>query len=923
MMLTLRGTDGADILTGGAEDDLIDGAAGNDSLGGSGGNDTIIGGAGADSLVGGAGDDRLYSFVPDPTLNPEMPWLTGASTDIFNDPDTLIGGDGDDHIFAGVGDFIDGGASRYGNSISISFLGSATGVQADFRQFRNNDIDVVINGTTIRNIRHVAYIEGSNFDDLLAPVTSYYSNGSSVYGRGGNDTLIAEYYTGTGGSGLFGGDGNDTLDGTFSQYGGVYNGDAGDDLIDTRSGSPVTADGGDGNDILLARDGTIRGGAGDDRITLQFSSFPIALGDSGNDQITGSSSLDRLFGGSGADTIIGGGGADTIASSDGEPSTFYYVYVPQLDSGAERDVIDAGAGDDIVFAGFGDDADGGDGNDTLTLSLAGSAEGVTFDASGLAGGGAVTFAGGTIRGFETIEKVYGTRFDDTIIVGTQSSLVSIDAGNGNDVIVSSGSSVSILGGAGNDYFISGAAGDIFNGGEGFNTVGYINYTSGITITLGAFDEVVTGPGGDQITNVSHVNGSEFGDLIRGNIFPNRLAGLGGNDTLEGGGGADLLIGGFGNDTFYVENLDDTVVEAAGEGADAIIVRATASNFVLSAGVDVETLSADTGTAPINITGNWQSQTINGNDGANILSAGGPGAPDTLNGGLGDDTYRVFATGDVINDTGGNDIVYASGTSYFLYSTAAVETLSTSLHAGTESFYLVGNGASQVIIGNFGDNIINGRSGDGQGNPDTLIGLAGNDTFAVFLQGDVVREEVGQGSDIVVANASYQLREGTEIEVLTAVDQTATAASQQFTLRGNGFAQTIVGNDTVNVLDGRGGNDVLIGRGGNDTFAFTTALGSGNVDTIQDFAAGDRIGLASDIFGSVTADGIVAGEFVIGTAAADGDDRLIYDQATGRLWLDADGNGAGAAVLFAQLAAGTVLSASSFVVIAPVASLPAA
>jgi len=75
-----------------------------------------------------------------------------------------------------------------------------------------------------------------------------------------------------------------------------------------------------------------------------------------------------------------------------------------------------------------------------------------------------------------------------------------------------------------------------------------------------------------------------------------------------------------------------------------------------------------------------------------------------------------------------------------------------------------------------------------------------------------------------------------------------------------------------------------------------------------------------VFASVTGGGIQAGEFVIGTAAADADDRLVYDQSTGRLFYDADGNGAGAAVLFAQLGAGTVLAAGDFVVVPPTASL---
>ena len=129
---------------------------------------------------------------------------------------------------------------------------------------------------------------------------------------------------------------------------------------------------------------------------------------------------------------------------------------------------------------------------------------------------------------------------------------------------------------------------------------------------------------------------------------------------------------------------------------------------------------------------------------------------------------------------------------------------------------------------------------------------------------------------------------------------------------------MVGNEGANTINGGGGNDTLVGGGGADRFAFTTALGANNVDSVVDFQVGaDRIGLASDIFGAIGTS-VSAAAFVTGSAATTADHRIVFNQTTGQLFYDADGSGAGAAVLFAQLQPGVALTAASFEVIAPVA-----
>ena len=675
------------------------------------------------------------------------------------------------------------------------------------------------------------------------------------------------------------------------------------------------------------------------------------------ERIVGVSTSNVIEGRGGNDTLVGGRGADTLDGGDGNDSLF----------GGEGDVLIGGAGRDSFsiqnVSSFNFSINGGEGDDTLSINVENSEK--SFDTAQL-----------SVVGVESI-NIFSGSGNDILTQNSSMSSVYFGGGPGNDTLRAGAGTSNMNGGAGDDVLYAGTGFGFLYGGAGAdrfvfataststgNKVDQIeDFQTGIDVidlsgmnptniaiqgayltatgTDGAFTlfvrqsftlaDIVTRSGVIAGTNANDVligssasdtlSGYAGDDSLNGGAGDDVIDGGEGRDTLVGGGGADTLIGGLGDDLYIISTTETVVRENVGEGIDSAIISAT--NYLLTPGASVETLSAVAGTAAINIAGNEFSQTINGNDGANILSGNGGG--DTLNGGLGDDVYRIFSTADVIGETGGFDTVYASGTSYFLYSTAEIEYLSTAQQSGTDPIYLVGNASAQVIAGNFGDNIINGRgTALANGVGDTLIGLAGNDVYQVLDQTDIVRENAGEGNDVVYAPVSYQLRNGTSIEALSASQQTASGAEDAITLRGNELGQTIVGNDAANVLDGRGGNDTLVGRGGADIFAFTTVLnGTDNVDTIQDFSTGDRIGLATDVFANVTSGGITASEFIVGAQAADADDRLIYNQATGQLYYDADGNGPGVAVLFAQLAGGTALTASSFIAVEPVGSLASA
>ena len=163
-----------------------------------------------------------------------------------------------------------------------------------------------------------------------------------------------------------------------------------------------------------------------------------------------------------------------------------------------------------------------------------------------------------------------------------------------------------------------------------------------------------------------------------------------------------------------------------------------------------------------------------------------------------------------------------------------------------------------------------------------------------------------------------------METLTTTDNNGVDA---INITGNHWRQTIVGNAGGNILQGldwndqlqgMAGHDTLIGGRGHDKFLFNTTLNAAtNVDTITDMNDGDDdlIRLDDAIFAGIGPVGLLnADAFHIGAAAADAEDRIVYNSATGQLFFDSNGNGAFGSTLFAKLTKGLALSNTDFAVV---------
>lgn len=154
-------------------------------------------------------------------------------------------------------------------------------------------------------------------------------------------------------------------------------------------------------------------------------------------------------------------------------------------------------------------------------------------------------------------------------------------------------------------------------------------------------------------------GTGFADNINGFGGNDVLIGLAGNDVFDGAPGAaigaDVMIGGLGNDTYFVDNPGDVVVEGFGEGIDRIVSSISLSLSVVGR-FDVENLTL-TGGAITGI-GNSLGNVITGTAAGNLLN--GRFGNDLLSGGFGND--RLF--GEFGNDRligGPNDDTFVFNT----------------------------------------------------------------------------------------------------------------------------------------------------------------------------------------------------------------------------------------------------------------------
>jgi Ca2+-binding RTX toxin-like protein len=290
-----------------------------------------------------------------------------------------------------------------------------------------------------------------------------------------------------------------------------------------------------------------------------------------------------INGGAGNDVIDGAGGVDEMNGATG--ADIYYV-----DDTADRINESAAADIDTVYT-----------RATYTLSA------YVENLFAISGAGAINLTGNdwnnTIVGNEAANGINGGNGDDVL-----------NGAGGNDVINAGAGADNLNGGDGNDNLDGGTGNDVLNGDAGADV-------------LSGGDGIDALNGGDDNDTLS---GGEGADNLDGGNGNDSLDGGNGDDVMQGGGGADVMNGGAGNDTYYIDDVNDQVVDGA--GVDTVYISA---NYKLSRLDTIENITG-VGSVTLNLTGNDFNNVLTGNNGANTLSGGA--GNDILTGGTGRDIF---------------------------------------------------------------------------------------------------------------------------------------------------------------------------------------------------------------------------------------------------------------------------------------------
>jgi len=718
----LTGSAYADTLIGDASANVLIGGAGGDTLNGSGGTDTVsYANATArvvSSLSAGSYGGLTFTTVSAGVYNPGTSGTAGeAGGDTLTGIENMIGSGYADILVGDVNaNVLDGGA---GGDILNGLAGTDT---VTYASASSGVIASLSTGT----------YSGVNFTSSATTAGTGVLNGGTTgtAGQASGDTLVAiENLTG-------------------SAYADTLVGDANANVLD----------GGANNDILQGMGGadTLNGNSGTD--TASYANATAGVVASLQTGTYGGVSFTSSGGG-----ILNGDAGGTAGDAAGDT----LIGIENLTGSGLADVLVGDANSNVIEGGGGGDVISGGSAGSDTASYANSSIGVVASlATGTYGG----------IGFSAVVNPSGTSGTGILNGGTAGTagdaggdtLVAIARLTGSalaDILVGSSGANTLSAGAGNDILQGLGGADALDGGTGTDTATYENADAGVVASLstgtyggvsftGSATSVVNGgnsgtagdAGGDTLSNMENLTGSDYADTLVGDANANVLAGGGGDDVLQGFAGGDTLDGGSGTDTASYANAGSGVIASLLAGTYGGVTFTNSGAGVLNTGSSA--LAGDAGgdllTGMENLTGSAYADTlvagtgsvIQGLAGNDTIHVSNTALPGTVDGGTGTDTVVIsslssglvslsslanllsnvevlniradgvsttaqFTSADiqhiVSNGASSALTVLASSGDVFSFSTSSGETYTTNNIGGGLTDYTITSGASTVAV----------------------------------------------------------------------------------------------------------------------------------------------------------------------------------------------------------------------------------